>query len=50
VPVSLFFAPPTKPALDQLAAAGVERAIFGLPSEPREAVLPKLDGLARLIA
>ena len=48
-PVSLFFAPPKKPALDQLAAAGVERAIFGVPSEPREAVLPRLDALAKLI-
>ena len=49
VPVSLFFAPPKKPALDQLATAGVERAIFGLPSEPRDAVLPRLDALAKLI-
>jgi hypothetical protein len=48
-PVSLFFAPPKKPALDALQAAGVERAIFGVPSEPREAVLPRLDSLAALI-
>src|SRR5919197_6215734 len=48
VPVSLFFAPPKKPLLDQLAASGVERAIFGLPSEPRDAVLPRLDALAKL--
>src|SRR5206468_2480145 len=27
-PVSIFFAPPKKPGLDALAAAGVERAIF----------------------
>jgi len=27
----------------------VERAIFGLPSEGREAVLPRLDALAKLI-
>jgi alkanesulfonate monooxygenase SsuD/methylene tetrahydromethanopterin reductase-like flavin-dependent oxidoreductase (luciferase family) len=49
-PVSIFFAPPKKPGLDALAAAGVERAIFGLPSEGREAVLPRLDALAKLIA
>ncbi len=35
-PVSIFFAPPKREALDALAAAGVQRAIFGLPSEPRD--------------
>ena len=49
VPVSLFFAPTKKPLLDQLAAAGVDRAIFGLPSESRESVLPRLDTLAKLV-
>ena len=48
-PVSIFFAPPRKPALDGLAAAGVERAIFGLPSEPRDAALPRLDAYAKLL-
>ncbi len=43
-PVSIFFAPPKKPALDALEAAGVERAIFGVPSEPRDAILKRLDG------
>jgi alkanesulfonate monooxygenase SsuD/methylene tetrahydromethanopterin reductase-like flavin-dependent oxidoreductase (luciferase family) len=43
---SIFFAPPRKPDLDALAAAGVSRAIFGLPSESREAVLPRLDAYA----
>ena len=33
-PVSIFFAPPKREALDALvAAAGVQRAIFGLPCE-----------------
>jgi hypothetical protein len=32
-----------------VAAAGVDRAIFGVPSEPRDAVLPRLDALAKLI-
>ena len=45
-PVSIFFAPPKKPALDALDAAGVDRAIFGVPSEPRDAVLPRLDAFA----
>src|SRR2546430_16509520 len=45
--VGIFFAPPKREALDTLAAAGVSRAIFGLPSEPREAVLPRLDAYAK---
>ncbi len=48
-PVSIFFAPPKKPALEALAAAGVERAIFGLPSEGREAILPRLDNFAAVM-
>jgi len=46
VPVSIFFAPPRKAELESLAAAGVSRAIFGLPSEPRDAILPRLDAYA----
>ena len=49
VPVSIFFAPPKREALDTLAAAGVDRAIFGLPSEPRDAVLPRLDSFAKVL-
>jgi alkanesulfonate monooxygenase SsuD/methylene tetrahydromethanopterin reductase-like flavin-dependent oxidoreductase (luciferase family) len=48
-PVSIFFAPPKREALDALAAAGVARAIFGLPAEGRDAILPRLDAYARLI-
>ena len=48
-PVSIFFAPPDRQGLDALAAAGVERAIFGLPSEPRDAVLPRLDAYAKVM-
>src|SRR3989454_849946 len=48
-PVSIFFAPPKKPALEALEAAGVERAIFGVPSEPRDAVLPRLDAYAAVM-
>ena len=48
-PVSLFFAPPKKEALQALAAAGVERAIFGVPSEPRDSVVPRLDAYAAVI-
>jgi alkanesulfonate monooxygenase SsuD/methylene tetrahydromethanopterin reductase-like flavin-dependent oxidoreductase (luciferase family) len=49
VPVSIFFAPPKREALDALAGAGVERAIFGLPAEGRDALLPRLDAYAKLI-
>jgi probable F420-dependent oxidoreductase len=48
-PVSVFFAPPKTPALAAMAKAGVARAIFGLPSEPRDAVLPRLDIYASVI-
>ena len=47
-PVSIFFAPPRRETLDGRAAAGVSRAIFGLPSEPREKILPRLDVFAAL--
>jgi probable F420-dependent oxidoreductase len=49
VPVSIFFASPKREALDALSAAGVTRAIFGLPSEARDAVLPRLDAYAKLL-
>ncbi|HEX9747003.1 MAG TPA: LLM class F420-dependent oxidoreductase [Methylomirabilota bacterium] len=49
VPVSIFFAPPKREALDALAAAGVQRAIFGLPAAPRDEVLPKLDAYAAVM-
>jgi hypothetical protein len=47
--VSIFFAAPKREALDALAAAGVARAIFGLPSAPRDEVLPRLDAYAKVI-
>jgi len=49
IPVSLFFARPDKAALDGLRTARVDRAIFGLPSEGRDKILPALDRLAPLI-
>ena len=47
VPVSIFFAPPDRAVLNSLEKAGVARAIFGLPSESRDAVLPRLDAYAK---
>jgi hypothetical protein len=37
------------PFVALMAAAGVARAIFGLPSESREAVLPRLDAYSAVI-
>jgi probable F420-dependent oxidoreductase len=48
-PVSIFFAPPKREALDALAAAGVQRAILGLPCEGRDAILPRLDAYAKVM-
>jgi probable F420-dependent oxidoreductase len=49
IPVSIFFARPDKASIDALRSAGVERAIFGLPSAPRDAVLPLLDAHAAVM-
>ncbi|MBI3993764.1 MAG: LLM class F420-dependent oxidoreductase [Candidatus Lambdaproteobacteria bacterium] len=49
VPVSLFYAPTSKPAkLAQFRAEGVSRFVWSVPSAGRDVVLPKLDELARL--
>jgi hypothetical protein len=45
----MFFAPPKREVLDALAAAGVERAIFGLPCEGRDGILPRLDAYAKVM-
>jgi alkanesulfonate monooxygenase SsuD/methylene tetrahydromethanopterin reductase-like flavin-dependent oxidoreductase (luciferase family) len=47
--VSAFATPPDKSVLDQFAAAGVTRAIFLLPPEPRDKVMPLLDQYAKLV-
>jgi alkanesulfonate monooxygenase SsuD/methylene tetrahydromethanopterin reductase-like flavin-dependent oxidoreductase (luciferase family) len=49
ISVSVFGAKPEAAVLDQYAAAGVTRAIFRLPSEGRDKILPMLDQLAKLI-
>jgi len=40
---------PDRAVLDPVEAAGVERAIFGVPSETADKVLPLLDSYAKLI-
>lgn len=49
ISVSIFGAQPDRAVLDSYAGAGVTRAIFRLPSEGRDSILPKLDEYARLI-
>jgi probable F420-dependent oxidoreductase len=49
IPVTAFMVKPDRAVLDPLEAAGVERAIFGVPSETSDKVLPLLDAYAKLI-
>jgi probable F420-dependent oxidoreductase len=49
VPITAFMVKPDPASIEPLAAAGIERAIFGLPSEGREKVLPLLDAYAKLM-
>jgi len=49
ISVSVFGAKPDRSAIDELAAAGVERVIFMLPAADRETVLPLIDKYAALI-
>ena len=49
VPITLFFAPPVPAELEALEAKGVTRAVLGVPSAPRDTVLPLLDKYATLM-
>ena len=49
ISVSVFGAKPDPATLESYAAAGITRALFGLPSADRETVLPLLDKYARLM-
>jgi probable F420-dependent oxidoreductase len=49
IPVTAFMVKPDRAALDPLESAGVVRAIFGVPSETSDKVLPLLDTYAKLI-
>jgi len=46
ISVSVFGAPADAQAISQYSAAGVERVAFGLPSAPRDTVLPLMDRYA----
>ncbi len=49
ISVSLYGAAPDKAQLERYVRAGVQRAIFALPSEGRDAILPRLDQHAELM-
>ena len=48
VSVSIFGPKPDRATVDGLAAVGVERAIFIIPSAPPDKILPMLDSYAKL--
>jgi len=43
IEVSIYYCPPDRDLLARLRDGGIARAIFGVPSESREKVLPILD-------
>ncbi len=47
--VSVFGCPPNPEALAPLAAAGLTRAVFGLPPAARDDLLPLLDRAAEVM-
>ena len=52
IEVSIYYCPPDRALLERLREGGVARAIFGVPSSPRDEVLPLLDryrGLAQAL-
>jgi probable F420-dependent oxidoreductase len=49
IPVTAFMVKPDRAVLDPIEAAGVERAIFAVPSDTPDVVLPLLDKYAKLI-
>lgn len=49
ISVTIFYAKPERAALDELEAAGVERAIFMLPPADRDVVMPLVEKYAELV-
>lgn len=49
ISVTIVFARPGRAEIARLEAAGVERAVFGVPSAERDKVLPLLDSYAKLM-
>ena len=48
--ISIYYAPPDVAVIADLAEHGIQRVVFGVPSESRDAVLPLLDGYAEVVA
>ncbi|MCC7414012.1 MAG: TIGR03619 family F420-dependent LLM class oxidoreductase [Gammaproteobacteria bacterium] len=49
IEISIYFAPPDPALLEKLRDAGIARVIYGVPSSPREEVLPILDQYTALM-
>ncbi|WP_019633090.1 LLM class F420-dependent oxidoreductase [Actinomadura atramentaria] len=49
VPVTVFGVPPRREAVDELAAAGVDEVLFGLPTAPADETARHLDAFAGLL-
>ena len=49
ISITAFAAPPERRVIDQYESAGIERAVFFLPPEGADKVLPLLDRYAQLI-
>ena len=48
--ISIYYAPPDVAVIADLAEHGIQRVVFGVPSEGRDAVLPLLDGYVEMVA
>lgn len=49
IEVSIYYGPQDRGELDRLAAAGIDRVLFALPTLPADELLPVLDDMAELI-
>lgn len=49
IEVSIYYCPPERALLERLRDGGVTRAIFGVPSEPADKVLPILDAYRQVM-
>ena len=48
--ISIYHAPPDVAVIADLAEHGIQRVVFSVPSEGRDAVLPLLDGYVEMVA
>ncbi len=48
--ISIYYAPPDVAVIADLAEHGIQRVVFSVPSEGRDAVLPLLDGYVEMVA